>query len=119
MIPDEPDEDAANLDDDALLEAYLSPRSADPDRPVVTHLPDWPPLAAREIALPIDTRTLDWFREHHADWRREIRFVLKAWVAAQGAASPTPADTGLQPRNDSRFPPPAAASTGHDGRQRR
>ena len=65
MVQDEPDEDAANLDDDALLEAYLNPPSADLERSAVTHLPDWPPLAAREVALPIDIPTLNWFRENH------------------------------------------------------
>ncbi|MBS0644621.1 MAG: hypothetical protein U1E70_04490 [Acetobacteraceae bacterium] len=90
MLPDEPDEDAANLDDDALLDAYLNPSPAEADQRDATRLPDWPKLTVREVGLSLDTATLDWFRAHHADWRREIGFVLKAWVAAQTAANRAP-----------------------------
>lgn len=83
MFPDEPDEDAASLSDEALLRAYLCPEppSVTPTEP--DSMPDWPPLRRQTLALSIDDGTLDWFRAHHANWQREIRLVLKAWVAAQ------------------------------------
>ncbi len=91
MLPDDPDEDADHLDDEALLEAYLRPEPAGARRVEEVNLPDWPPARRRDVAVEIDTATLDWFKANHPDWRREIRFVLKAWVTAQKAKAPSPA----------------------------
>jgi len=86
MISDEPDEDADGLDDDKLLEAYLNPSAKDPaNREPVLELRDWPGQSEFEIGLRVDQTTLDWFRSRHADWQREMRFVLRAWVVAQTA----------------------------------
>jgi len=54
-------------------------------------LPDWPPTRSRDVGIEIDTATLSWFKANHSNWRRDIRLVLKAWVAAQTAASPAQA----------------------------
>lgn len=88
MITDDPDEDADNLDDEALLNAYLgrgqpgkSDNSENPDEDI----PDWPPIRTRSVDLIVDDDTLGWFKNNHADWRREMGVVLRAWVAAQAA----------------------------------
>ena len=90
-ISDQPDEDAANLDDNALFEAYLdagTPRTAGVQATDVGDgMPDWPPVTLRNVGLTIDTATLAWFKSNHADWRAEAGFVLRAWVAAQTTAS--------------------------------
>ncbi len=89
----ETDEDAANLTDDALLEAYL-----DTDAPKTglaaaaddtAEMPDWPAVTVREVELTVDSATLSWFRINHADWRREMSFVLRSWVAAQAVKQET------------------------------
>jgi hypothetical protein len=86
-ISDQPDEDAANLDDNALFEAYLdagTPRSGGvPAADAGDGMPDWPPVTLQNVGLTIDTATLAWFKSNHADWRAEAGFVLRAWVAAQ------------------------------------
>ena len=102
MITDDPDEDAENLDDEALLNAYLgrgqSGKSSDPENSA-EDIPDWPPSQTRNVGLIVDANTLGWFKANHADWRREMGFVLRAWVAVQAAAaSPkrsTPTDDHL------------------------
>jgi uncharacterized protein (DUF4415 family) len=109
MISDNPDEDAESFDDEALVEAYLRPEHTraefGPGEPApATALPDWPPSTAREIGVTIDPTTLAWFKAHHPDWRREIRFVLRAWVAAQS----TPRTVTPQAGGDA--PPPAAVN---------
>jgi hypothetical protein len=85
-IMDEPDEDAADLDDDGLLEAYLDP-GAPPAGDSATDMPEWPPAMVHDIGLTVDTATLAWFRNSHADWRREMGFILRAWVEIQTTAS--------------------------------
>jgi len=96
MISDEPDEDAAALDDETAFDAYLSdaptrPNGGAKDAP---YLPDWPPMAAREVDLNLDGETLAWFRAAHPDWRRAMRLVLRGWVAAKTMArQPIPQTT--------------------------
>jgi hypothetical protein len=86
-ISDQPDEDAANLDDNALFEAYLdagTPRTTGVlPTDVGDGMPDWPPVTMQNVGLTIDTATLAWFRSNYANWRAEAGFVLRAWVAAQ------------------------------------
>ncbi|HVZ09392.1 hypothetical protein [Rhodopila sp.] len=89
MFQNDPDEDAAFLDDDALVAAYLRPYTTqDTGAEAMRRLPDWPPLTRREPGITIDPDVLAWFKRHHADWRREIRLVLKGWVAAQCRPGP-------------------------------
>jgi len=85
MISDEPDEDADALDDEAALETVLDdhPPRQDPHAAAATTFADWPLTTTREIGLDLDAETLTWFKATHSDWRRAIRFVLRAWVAAQ------------------------------------
>jgi hypothetical protein len=92
-ISDEPTEDAANLDDDALFEAYLNtgPPSILADEYVP--IPDWPPIRTQEVSLMIDAATLAWFKSSCADWRIEAGYVLRAWVAAQTDVSRDDADS--------------------------
>jgi len=89
---DDPDEDADNLDDDALFESYLQGKSGMPREgladPTDT-IPDWPPATMRDVGLTLDHETVAWFRASHSDWRREMSFVLRAWVAAQTAEAGT------------------------------
>lgn len=86
-IPYETDEDAANLSDDALLEAYLdtgvSKAGLAAAADETTEMPEWPAMTGREVGLTVDTATICWFQANHADWRREMGFVLRAWVMAQ------------------------------------
>jgi hypothetical protein len=87
-ISDDPDEDADNLDDDALIEAYLGTGTRVAQSNTLAadagqEMPEWPPLKVRNIELTIDSATIAWFVGNHADWRREIGYVLRAWVAAQ------------------------------------
>jgi hypothetical protein len=86
-MTDEPNEDAANLDDAALLEAYLEATA-----PALGHiaakdtsdeLPEWPVVATHNVGLTIDDTTLAWFKSNHADWQRAVGIVLHAWVTAQ------------------------------------
>jgi hypothetical protein len=70
-------------------------------------LPDWPPRRYRDIGIEIDTATLDWFKANHTDWRREIRLVLKGWVAAQTKLKKAPAiieGAALPPSSQLRLP---------------
>jgi uncharacterized protein (DUF4415 family) len=87
MTLDEPDEDADTLDDEAALEGYLGDAPPKPDSGASSAavLPDWPPQAVRDIGLSLDAETLAWFKATNADWRREMRSVLRAWVAAKTA----------------------------------
>jgi hypothetical protein len=87
MISDEPAEDADLLDDEAALGAYLgdAPAKSDCGSGDGTQLPDWPPRAAEDIRLYLDAETVAWFQAASVDWRREMRFVLRAWVAAKAA----------------------------------
>jgi len=89
-ISDDPHEDANNLDDDALFEAFLDAGIAQtggaPEAESGDGIPDWPPVRMRTVALPIDVATLAWFKGNHVDWRAEVGFVLRAWVAAQTEA---------------------------------
>ncbi len=88
MISDDPDEDADNLDDEGLIAACLGPgKTADPDEPTADQdIPDWPSVGARNVGLVVDNGTLDWFKTNHADWRREMGFVLRAWVVTKATA---------------------------------
>jgi hypothetical protein len=87
MISDDPDEDADTLDDETVLETYLGDGPLRPDTAasVATELPDWPPQAVRDVGLNLDLETLAWFKAANANWRREMRAVLRAWVAAKTA----------------------------------
>ena len=96
MITDDPDEDADNLDDETLLSTCLGRRhpgeSTDQEN-LAEDIPDWPPNRTRDVGLIVDTETLAWFKANHADWRREMGFVLRAWVAAQAASVSTKPST--------------------------
>jgi hypothetical protein len=85
MISDEPDEDADILDDETAFERYLGDAASTPDPAAsgTTELPEWPPRAVREVGLSLDAETVAWFQARNGDWRREMRFVLQAWVAAK------------------------------------
>jgi uncharacterized protein (DUF4415 family) len=84
MISDDPVEDADILDDDEALESYFDEASPKPDSRIspIPELPDWPARRTAEVGLAIDADTLAWFKATHVDWRREIRCVLRGWVAA-------------------------------------
>jgi uncharacterized protein (DUF4415 family) len=88
MISDDPDEDADNLDDEGLIAACLGQgKAADPgDQAAGQDIPDWPPIHTRNVGLIVDNATVDWFKANHADWRQEMGFVLRAWVATKNAA---------------------------------
>jgi uncharacterized protein (DUF4415 family) len=87
MISDEPDEDADLLDDEAALDAYLGQAGpqANGGSPASPSVPDWPPRGVCDVALTLDTETLAWFKATNADWRGEIRSILRAWIAAKAA----------------------------------
>jgi hypothetical protein len=88
MISEEPDEDADTLDDETALQTYFgdtSPKWEGGGASGAAQLPDWPPHIVRDIGLNLDTETLAWFKAANADWRREMRSVLRAWVAAKVA----------------------------------
>jgi hypothetical protein len=82
MISDEPDDDD-DLDDEAALDSYLGTNDLPKRDRVSVELPDWPAPTKRDAGLDLDVDTLAWFKQNHADWRREIRFVLRAWVVAK------------------------------------
>lgn len=83
MISDDSDADADTLDDASLLRALLAEED---DTPVPAAIPDWPPRRGKPITLSLDPDVAQWFQAHHADWRDEIRLVLRAWVAARQEA---------------------------------
>jgi hypothetical protein len=89
MIVDEPVEDADNLDDEMALENYLEASASAMRDAGSVKLPDWPAPAKQAGGLDLDVETLNWFKRSHADWRREIRSVLRAWVAAKTAKRET------------------------------
>lgn len=102
-IADEPDEGADSLDDDAPIDAYLdagTPKKAKvPARDSLGEMPEWPPATMREVGLTVDTATLKWFRNNHADWRREMGYILRAWVAVR-TGGPGPAVAAAAPTVD-------------------
>jgi hypothetical protein len=91
MISDEPDEDADILDDETAFENYLGDGTPKPDTTAsgTTGLPDWPPRAVLDVGLSLDAETLAWFKAANGKWRNEMRFVLRAWVAAKTAERQT------------------------------
>jgi hypothetical protein len=90
MISDEPDEDADNLDDDAVLENCVADAGSKQTGggPAMPDLPDWPRLMVKEVGLDLDTETLTWFKSTYRDWRQQMRFVLRAWVVANRKGRP-------------------------------
>ena len=82
MISDEPDDDD-DLDDEAALDSYLGASDLPKRDAVSVELPDWPAPTKRDVGLDLDIDTLAWFKQNHTDWRREIRFVLRAWMVAK------------------------------------
>jgi hypothetical protein len=87
MFPDDSDEDVDNLDDTELLESFLRPAQAATRADAEATVPDWPSADATDTIFRIDPATLDWFKSHHADWRREIRLVLRAWISTRTNAA--------------------------------
>ena len=90
MISDDPFEDFDDLDDEAVLDIHFG-ENHPKQTPAAQELPmlaDWPPPAIAEAALRLDAATLAWFQANHANWRQEMRFVLRAWVAARSATQP-------------------------------
>jgi uncharacterized protein (DUF4415 family) len=85
MISDEPDEDADSLDDGGMIEAVTGLAVVEhglaggaAGRPA-----DWPAPVRHGRALVLDADILAWFQANHADWQRQIRGVLRGWIAAQ------------------------------------
>ena len=94
MSSHDPDEDAELLDDEALIEACLGLNEPNDKRRVSrVAMPDWPAPSHGEVCLTIDPDTKRWFAANHAQWRREMALVLKAWVLAHTTAE-QPADIG-------------------------
>jgi hypothetical protein len=86
MISDEPDEDADGLDDDTALEALVGDVGPRPDNASpLPSLPEWPTRGQRDVGLCVDAATLAWFKATHPDWRRQMGFVLRAWMIANTA----------------------------------
>jgi uncharacterized protein (DUF4415 family) len=91
MISDEPDEDADALGDDTALEIYMGGARPGPAPEADTIiLPDWPCQAVQEIGIQLDADTLAWFRTTYADWPRQMRSVLRAWVISNTSRPRTP-----------------------------
>lgn len=90
MISDEPDEDADILGDDPTLEAFLDDVPLRPDQACTTlHATEWPGRLAQDVGLHVDIETLAWFQANHADWRRQMRSVLRSWMIANAANQPS------------------------------
>lgn len=82
--------DAENLDDDELLAACLGiGEQGTAGQPA--EIPDWPPARSNPVTVAIEADTAAWFKANSANWQREIGFVLRAWVAAHGNESGSPA----------------------------
>lgn len=86
MISDEPDEDAADLDDDAIFDTLVDGPPQAQKSSTAAPLADWPGTAVTEVELNLDHDTLLWFKSTHADWRQQMAFVLRAWVLANSVA---------------------------------
>jgi hypothetical protein len=71
-ISGDDDEDAMDLDDDALAS---TPSSANTN---VIYPATWPP-AVRAVS----DETLAWFKANTTDWAREIDAVLRGWIASR------------------------------------
>jgi uncharacterized protein (DUF4415 family) len=83
MISDVQGEDADALDDDEALESLISDAGPTPGVACsVSSMPEWPPRERSDVGLPVDAETLAWFRSTHADWRRQMGVVLRAWMIA-------------------------------------
>jgi hypothetical protein len=99
MISDEPDEDADTLDDATAIETFLGGAPTKPDHsPALIDVADWPDRSVHDIGLHLDAETLKWFKSTYADWRRQMRAILHAWMTTNAANQPP---SGLaQPTND-------------------
>jgi hypothetical protein len=86
------EQDADDIEDDDIISTYLGAGDPAPsdfasgqlletNRP--HRMPDWPHAINGDQAISIDPKTIDWFKRHHADWRAEIAFVLRAWIASR------------------------------------
>ena len=84
MISDDPDEDATDLDDDAIFDTFVDSPSQALKSDTAIPLADWPSRTITEVELNLDTETLAWFKSAHIDWRQQMAFVLRAWVLANG-----------------------------------
>jgi hypothetical protein len=88
MISTEPDEDADSLDDEKLLAAFLDGSPVASVQTIASAWQDWPSSRCAEEALVVDADILAWFKTNHEDWQRQIRCVLRAWIATRpGGAS--------------------------------
>jgi hypothetical protein len=86
MISDEPDEDADTLGDDPTLETFFDDEPLKSDSPcTMLDATEWPGRLAPDVGLHVDTETLTWFQANHVNWRRQMRFVLRAWMIANAA----------------------------------
>jgi hypothetical protein len=86
MISDESDEDADTLDDEALLETYVDagPAKQLAGSSSAADIQEWPqPPEAPGAGWDIDAAILAWFKANHADWREELRTVLRTWASEQ------------------------------------
>ena len=90
MISDEPDEDAADLDDDAIFDTFVDGPSPALRNDAAALLADWPSRAITEVGLNLDRDTLAWFKSAHIDWRQQMAFVLRAWVLATSSDRRSP-----------------------------
>ncbi len=86
MISDEPDEDAEGFDDDTVLETFVGDAGSRPDdASPLPSLPEWPAHGQHDIGIQVDTATMAWFKSMHPDWRRQMGYVLRAWMIANTA----------------------------------
>ena len=82
MISDEPDEDADDLDDEALLSRYTGTNP--PIRHTIpTVLPDWPSGTMGTTGIDLGPETTAWFQATQRDWRWAVGLVLRVWVATK------------------------------------
>ena len=85
MISDEPDEDADGSDDDTALESLGDVGPRPDDTSPLPSLPQWPEHDQHDTGIQVDAATMTWFRSTHPDWRRQMGYVLRAWMIANTA----------------------------------
>jgi uncharacterized protein (DUF4415 family) len=88
MISDDPDEDADNIDDEDLLEAYSDGEKPASSSPTASTVTDWPGRSMIDVKIGVDYKTIAWFQANHADWRGEIHAVLRSWANMHKKAPP-------------------------------
>lgn len=94
MISDDPDEDADNLDDENLLDAFLHP-GRDRNAPTpksggdsTSDIRDWPQSHGRDGGNDLDPETLLLLKASCADWRSSMGVIVRTWLLARAQARP-------------------------------